>query len=136
REAARLLEAALREAPGDVKVMHALSRALDAAGERERSVQLLELVHAKAPSDPEPACELAMALLERTEDARAAEVLAPVLAAHAEHPGANLCMAMALAKTDPERARAHLRPASRSPDADQRAQAAALERALSGQSPG
>ncbi|WP_342381657.1 tetratricopeptide repeat protein [Myxococcus stipitatus] len=134
-EARRLLEAALRESPGDVKVMHALSRVLDEAGERARAVELLELAHAKAPSEPDPARDLAMALLERGDDARAARVVEPVLAAHPEHPGANLVLALALAKTDPARARAHLAPAGRSEDAEEREQAAALARVLSGQSP-
>ncbi|NVJ25901.1 hypothetical protein HUW62_32235, partial [Myxococcus sp. AM011] len=127
------LEAALHEAPGDAGVMHALSRALEVVGERARAEELLELVHAKAPSEPGPACDLAIALLERGEDARAARVLAPVLAAHPDHPRANLDLALALAKTEPDRAKVHAQRAGRSSNADEREQAAALERVLNGQ---
>ncbi|WP_338866663.1 tetratricopeptide repeat protein [Myxococcus stipitatus] len=135
QEARRLLEAALHESPGDVKVMHGLSRVLDEAGERARAVELLELAHAKSPSEPGPACDLALALLERGEDARAARVVEPVVAAHPEHSGANLVLALSLAKTEPKRARVHARNAGRSSNPDEREQAAALERVLSGQSP-
>ncbi|MCP3164201.1 tetratricopeptide repeat protein [Myxococcus qinghaiensis] len=135
KEAKRLLEAALHEAPGDAGVMHALSRALEVVGERARAEELLELVHAKAPTEPGPACDLAIALLERGEDARAAQVLAPVLEAHPDHPRANLDLALALAKTEPERAKVHAQRAGRSSNAEEREQAAALERVLSGQAP-
>src|SRR3954452_2248202 len=97
-EARRLLEAALREEPESVELMHGLARALDLAGERSRAVELLERAHAAAPTEPEPACDLAMLYLELEQEAGAERVLAPVLQAHPEHPRANLHMAMALAK--------------------------------------
>ncbi|MCP3100873.1 hypothetical protein LZ198_18540 [Myxococcus sp. K15C18031901] len=129
-EGRRLLEDALREAPGDTQVMHGLSRALDLSGERDRALELLEFVHAKVPVDPEPACDLALSLLERGADARAAQVLTPVLESQPEQPRANLYMAMALAMTDPPRARRHTVHARQSTDPDDRQAAAALDRVL------
>lgn len=126
----RLLEEALRQAPGSVEVMHGLSRALDLSGERAQAVELLERVNAKAPTEPGPAVDLAQAYLERGEDARAERVLKPVLEAHPDHPAANLHLAMALAKTEPGRARGHLARASQGPDAEVRRQAEALDGVL------
>ncbi len=134
-EGRRLLEQALHEAPGDVKVMHGLALALDLSGERARAVELLEFAHARAPSEPGPACDLAMSLLERGEDARAAQVLAPVLDAHPAHPRANLYQAMALAKTDPARARAHVAKVPRDADEELRREAEALDRVLAEHAP-
>jgi Flp pilus assembly protein TadD len=129
----RLLEEALRKAPGDARVMHGLALALDLAGERTRALELLELAHTRAPSEPEPACDLAMALLERGEDTRAEQVLAPVLSAHPDHPRANLYQAMALAKTDPARARTHVAKVTRDSDPELRRQAEALDQVLRGE---
>ncbi|QSQ25565.1 tetratricopeptide repeat protein [Pyxidicoccus parkwayensis] len=129
-EGRRLLEAALRASPGDVAVMHGLARALDLAGERARAEELLELAHARAPDAPEPACDLAMFLLERGEEARAEQVLVPVLSALPSHPRANLHLALALAKTAPERARAHAAKARQGDEPEVREQAVALERVL------
>ncbi|WP_309893917.1 tetratricopeptide repeat protein [Archangium sp.] len=129
----RLLEEALRKAPGDVKVMHGLALALDLAGERTRALELLELAHTRAPSEPGPACDLAMALLERGEDTRAEQVLAPVLSTHADHPRANLYQSMALAKTDAARARAHVVKVLRDSDPELRRQAEALDQVLKGE---
>ena len=132
-EGRRLLEEALRKAPGDVKVMHGLALALDLAGERPRALELLELAHTRAPSEPGPACDLAMALLERGEDTRAEQVLAPVLSTHPEHPRANLYQAMALAKTDAARARAHVAKVLHDSDPELRRQAEALDQVLKGE---
>ncbi|XSE95812.1 hypothetical protein VZL07_36405 [Pseudomyxococcus flavus] len=129
-EGRRLLEEALRKSPGDVAVMHGLSRALDLAGERARSVELLEHAHARAPSEPGPALDLAMALLEREEDARAVQVISPVLQAHPEDTRANLYMAMALAKTDAVKARVHAAKAMKDPDPEVKQQAQALDGVL------
>ncbi|NVJ04198.1 tetratricopeptide repeat protein [Myxococcus sp. AM001] len=129
-EARRLLEEALRKSPGDVAVMHGLSRVLDQAGERARSVELLEHAHARAPSEPGPAHDLAMALLEREEDARAVQVLTPVLEAHPEDTRAHLFMAMALAKSDAARARVHTAKALTDPNPDVKLQAKALDDVL------
>ncbi|MCE9670402.1 tetratricopeptide repeat protein [Myxococcus stipitatus] len=129
-EGLRLLEAALREAPDDAKVMHGLARALEASGERERSMELLTRVHEGAPAEPDPACDLALSLIERGDDERASRVLSPVLEAQPEHPRANFYMAMALAKTDAARARRHTVHARKSPDPDDRQAAAALDRVL------
>jgi Tfp pilus assembly protein PilF len=134
-EARRLLEAALREEPESVEVMHGLARALDLAGERTRAMELLERAHATAPTEPEPACDLAMMYLEREQDARAEQILAPVLHSHPEHPRANLHMALALAKTDTLRAGACAAKALRDTDPERRQQAEALQRALAGQEP-
>lgn len=134
-EGRRLLEEALREAPGDVRAMHGLALALDLAGERDRALELLEFAHARAPSEPGPACDLTMSLLERGEDARAEQVLAPVLNAHPGHPRANLYAAMALAKTDPARARAHVAKVPRDSDPELRREAEALDQVLAEQAP-
>ena len=134
-EGRRLLEEALREAPGDVRAMHGLALALDLAGERDRALELLEFAHARAPSEPAPACDLAMSLLERGEDARAEQVLAPVLGAHPSHARANLYVAMALAKTNPARARAHVAKVPRDADPELRREAEALDRVLAEHAP-
>ncbi len=134
-EGRRLLEEALRKAPGDVRVMHGLALALDLTGERARALELLELAHARAPSEPGPACDLAMALLERGEDTRAEQVLAPVLSTHPDHPRANLYEAMALAKTDPARARAHVAKVPRDSDPELWREAEALDRVLAEHAP-
>jgi Tfp pilus assembly protein PilF len=131
-EARGLLEAALRDAPESVEVMHGLARAWDLSGDRTRALELLERAHALAPAAPGPACDLAMLYLEREQDAQAERVLAPVLAAHPEHPRANLHMAMALAKTEPVRARGCAAKALRDTDPETRQQAEALQRVLAG----
>ncbi|WP_353619984.1 tetratricopeptide repeat protein [Comamonas sp. JC664] len=113
--------------------MHGLSRALDLAGDRARSVELLEHAHAKAPSEPGPARDLAMALLEREEDARAVQVLTPVLQAHPDDSRANLYMAMALAKSDAAQARIHTAKALADPDPELKMQAQALDGVLAAQ---
>ncbi len=125
-----LLEEALRAAPDSVEALHGLARALDLTGERERSRELLERAHAKLPAAPGPACDLALLYLEAGEDARAERLLTPVLQAHPEHPRAHLHMAMALAKTAPDRARAHAAKARKDPHPERREQAEALFRAL------
>ncbi|WP_043713449.1 tetratricopeptide repeat protein [Corallococcus macrosporus] len=129
-EGRRLLEEALRKSPGDVTVMHGLSRALDLAGERARSVELLEHANARAPAEPGPAHDLAMALLEREEDARAVQVLTPVLQAHPDDTRGHLFMAMALAKTDAAQARVHTAKALMDPNPDVKLQAQALDGVL------
>lgn len=129
-EGRRLLEEALRAAPGSVEVMHGLARALDLAGERVQARALLERAHAQAPSEPGPACDLAMLYLEQEEDTRAERVLAPVLKAHPEHPRAHLCMAMALAKAEPGRARGHVVKALQETEPEGWRQAEALQRVL------
>ena len=135
-EGRQLLEAAWREAPDSVEILHGLARALDLAGERARAVELLERAHARAPTEPGPACDLAMLYLEHEEDAHAERVLEPVLSAHPEHPRANLHMAMALAKTAPLRARGHVEKALRDSDPERRRQAEALHRVLAAHAPG
>lgn len=134
-EALRFLEAAWREEPQSVELMHGLARALDLAGDRTRAINLLERAHAAAPMEPEPACDLAQLYLEHEQEARAEGVLAPVLQAHPDHPRANLCMAMALAKTDPVRARDCAAKALRDADPERRQQAEALQRMLAPQAP-
>ena len=129
----RLLEQALREAPESVEVLHGLGQALDLAGERVQAQALWEKANARAPSAVGPACELAMLYLEKEEDARAERVLKPVLEAHPDNTRAHLYMAMALAKTEPERAGAHLEKVLQSPDADEREQAEMLHRVLAGE---
>lgn len=124
------LEAAWRESPDSVEVMHALALALDLSGERQRAMELLERAHALALTEPEPACDLAMLLLEHSQDSRAERVLAPALEAHPESTRAQLCMAMALAKTDALRASEHARRALQDPEPERRRQAEALLQAL------
>ncbi|MFL5343307.1 MAG: tetratricopeptide repeat protein [Hyalangium sp.] len=134
-EARRLLEAAWREAPQSVELMHGLARALDLAGDRPRALELLERAHAAAPTEPEPACDLAMLYLEHEQEARAERVLAPVLLAQPDHPRANLCLALALAKTDPLRARGCAAKATRDADPQRRQQAETLQRMLAAGAP-
>jgi Tfp pilus assembly protein PilF len=129
-EGRRLLEAAWAAEPDSVEVMRGLARALDLAGERSRSLDLLERAHAQAPTEPGPACDLAMLYLEHQKDIQAEQILTPVLAAHPDHPRANLHMAMALAKTAPQRARAHAEKALEDTDPERRQQAEALHRML------
>jgi Tfp pilus assembly protein PilF len=124
------LEAAWRQTPDSVEVMHALALALDLAGERTRATELLEQAHARAPTEPAPACDLALLLLEHSQDARAERVLAPAVEAHPEDTRTQLCMAMALAKTDPLRASEHARRALQDADPERHRQAEALLQAL------
>lgn len=126
----KLLEEALREAPDSIEALHGLARAMDLTGARTEARELLERAHAMRPAAPAPACDLAMLYLEAEDDARAERVLAPVLLAHPEHPRAHLTMAMALAKSAPEKARAHAAKARKDRDPERREQAEALLRAL------